>query len=86
MSSMPWTNPALEEKREKIAARDTSMPISEPVRAVEVGLLRAIAMTSTRIGVIAEAENVFCGGGILVAYDAEGRKFKIEITQVAGPA
>ena len=86
MSLLPWKNPVLEEKREKIAARDITMPTSEPVRAVEIALLRAIAKTRGCVGVIAEAENVFCGGGILVAYDAEGRKFKIEITQVDGPA
>ena len=86
MSQGPWGNPVLEEKREKIAARDTSMPQSMPVRDIEVALMRAIAMTSTRIGIIVEAENVFAGGGILVAYDVVGRKFKIEITQVDGPA
>lgn len=70
-------------KRSLVAARNTDMPTSGPVREVEIMLLRAIA--SQPLGVIADAENVFCGGGILVAYDVHGRKFKIEITQVDGP-
>ena len=58
-------------------------PSNEHVRAVEVWLLRAVAALA-RGCPLTEAENTNPGGGIVVGYGG-GRKFKIEISQVAGP-
>lgn len=53
------------------------------VRPIEVFLLRYGAMSNSPM---VELENVTPGGGILTAWDADGRKFKIEISQIGGPA
>lgn len=52
------------------------------VRAIEVFLLRYGACSDSPL---AELDNTCPGGGIVVAYDLQGRQFKIEITQVGGP-
>jgi hypothetical protein len=57
-------------------------PSNEHVRAIEVYLLRYGAMSGSPLS---ELENQCPGGGIVVAYDLHGRKFKLEITQVEGP-
>jgi hypothetical protein len=57
-------------------------PSNEHVRGIEVFLLRYGAMSGSPMS---ELENLCPGGGILVAYDLQGRKYKIEITQVEGP-
>lgn len=53
------------------------------VRPIEVFLLRHGAQSDSQL---AELENMAPGGGILTAWDVKGRKFKIEISQVGGPA
>ena len=58
-------------------------PSNEHVRAIEVDLLWVIG--HDYISNLAEAKNTNPGGGIVVAFDLQGRKFKIEITQVDGP-
>ena len=58
-------------------------PSDQHVRAIEVDLLRVIG--HGYISNLADAENTNPGGGIVVAYDLQGRQFKIEITQVDGP-
>lgn len=52
------------------------------VRAIEIFLLRYGAISFSPL---TELDNTCPGGGIVVAYDMQGRQFKIEITQVGGP-
>ena len=57
-------------------------PSNEHVRAVECFLLRHGTTADSPLQVL---ENFNPGGGIVVAWDSQGRQFKIEITQVDGP-
>ncbi len=57
-------------------------PSNEHVRAVEYFLLRHGTTADSPLPVL---ENFNPGSGIVVAYDLQGRQFKIEITQVDGP-
>lgn len=59
------------------------LPTNQRVRAIEVFLFRYGAASDSPL---AELENTSLGWGIMTAYDSEGRQFKIEITQTAGPA
>ncbi len=68
--------------QEAAAARiNREWPSNQHIRAIEVFLLRVFAAH----GPVMEAENTCPGGGSVTAYDSQGRKFKIEITQVDGP-
>jgi hypothetical protein len=55
---------------------------NQAVRAIEVLIARYGAMSDSPL---AELHNSCPGGGIVVAWDLQGRQFKIEITQVGGP-
>lgn len=70
----------LDAKRDRIAARDTSIPkMGDSALSLEGGIF---AYLSNYIGPDVSGGK---GTGIIVAEDPSGRIFKVEITQVGGP-
>lgn len=67
-------------KRAVIAARDNSIPTDEGMRYVELAIFSGCGAAGL------EGENTAPGQGIISIFLPNGRHYKVEITQVGGPA